>query len=206
LPLTQSPAWRILLSTVFCLIWNGSAVVLVVLAVNSFVERRPEWFLTLFTIPFLAIGAGAIWEFVRLMMIHTGIGPTHVEVSEHPLQPGQRYRVYLSQAGRLSMKTLTLNLVCEEVATYRQGTDLRTETQRVFDRQIFRETDFRIEPGLPFEQQCVVEIPVAAMHSFQSDHNAINWRLAIRGEAEQWPPYERVYPIIVRPAGNGEHH
>lgn len=204
LPLVQATAWRLMLSTVFCLIWNGSAAVLVVLATNSFIDRRPEWFLTLFTIPFLIVGTRAIFDFVNQMLIHTGIGPTTVEVSDHPLRPGRVYGIYLSQAGRLNMLTLTLNLVCEELATYRQGTDIRTETKRVFDRQLLRQTGFTVQPGIPFEHQCTFEIPAEAMHSFQSEHNTINWRLAVRGEAETWPPYERCYPIVVYPAHGGD--
>lgn len=203
LPVLQSPAWRLMLAAVFCLIWNGSAAVLVVLAVRSFVDDRPEWFLTLFTIPFLAIGAGVLHRFVQLMMIQTGIGPTQVEVSDHPLRPGHGYGLYVCQSGKLAMHTLTLNLVCEELATYRQGTDIRTETKKVFDRQIFRQQGFLIEPGIPFEHQCTLEIPPDAMHSFRSDHNAINWRLDVRGEAADWPPFERSYPIVVYPAGSG---
>jgi hypothetical protein len=199
LPVIQSAAWRLVFATVFCLIWNGSAAVLLVFAINSFLDERPEWFLRLFTVPFLAIGGWAIYDFVRQMLIHTGIGPTHVEISEHPWYPGGTYRVYLSQGGHLNMSTLALRLVCEEMATYRQGTNIRTEIKAVFDRQIFRKTNFHIEPGIPFEHTCSVEIPFDAMHSFQSEHNAINWKLLVRGEAEGWPPYERCFPVIVHP-------
>jgi hypothetical protein len=202
----QSTAWRLLLSAVFCLIWNGSAAVLVVLAITSFLEGQPEWFLTMFTIPFLFIGSRAIVKFVNQMIVHTGIGPTHVEISDHPLRPSHRYGVYLTQAGSMTMKGLTLNLVCEEVATYRQGTDIRTESREVFDRQIFRQLDFSIQPGIPFEHECLIEIPADAMHSFQSEHNAINWKLAIRGEADTWPSFERSYPIIVYPVQDGDNH
>jgi hypothetical protein len=202
--LIQSAAWRLMLSAVFCLIWNGSAAVLVVLAANSFLDRRPEWFLTLFTIPFLIVGTRSIFEFIDQLMIHTGIGPTQVEISDHPLRPGNRYSVYLSQSGRLTMRALTLHLVCEETATYRQGTDIRTETKQVFDRQIFRRLEFSIAPGVPFEHECLIEIPADAVHSFQSEHNAITWKLAIRGEADAWPCFERCYPIIVYPPSCGE--
>ena len=203
LPVVQSPAWRLMMATVYCLIWNGSAAVLLVLTVRSHLTAHPQWFLTLFTIPFLGIGVWSILDLVRQLVIHTGIGPTNLEVSEHPLRPGGDYRVCLSQAGRLWLKTLTLNLVCEEAAMYRQGTDIRQETKTVFDRQIFRQTDFPIEPGMPFEHQCVLHIPPEAMHSFQSEHNAVNWRLVVRGEAESWPPYERCFPIIVYPTHDG---
>ena len=199
LPVVQSPAWRLLFSAAFCVVWNASAVVLVVLAVKSFLADDPEWFLAIFTVPFLVIGGFAIYDFVRQMLLHTGIGPTNVEISDHPLRRGGRYGVYLSQTGRLWMKTLALDLVCEEAATYREGTDVRTERRAVFKRQIFRRTDFSIEPGMPFEQECTIEIPHDAMHSFQSEHNAVNWKLVVFGEAEGWPPFERSFPMILYP-------
>jgi len=203
LPIVQSPAWRLVFATLFCLIWNVSAVILVAFAANSFLHDRPEWFLTIFTIPFLVIGGWAILDFVRQWLVHAGIGPTNVEISDHPLQPGRSYSLYLSQAGHLTMKTLAVNLVCEEAATYRQGTDVRTEQKHVFDRQVYRQTDFRISPGEPFEREVRLEIPPEAMHSFQSEHNAINWKLVVHGEADAWPPFERSFPIIVYPHYDG---
>lgn len=203
LPVVQSPAWRLIFASVFGLIWNISAAVLVFFAMRSILSGRPEWFLVLFIIPFVAVGAWLVRDFVRQMLIHTGIGPTQVEISDHPLHPRTLYQVYLSQGGRLWMRSLALSLVCEEAATYQQGTDLRTETKSVFDRQVFRKADFRIDPGMPFEHQCAVEIPADAVHSFQSEHNAVNWKLVVRGEADAWPPFERAFPVIVHPAHDG---
>lgn len=203
LPVVQSPAWRLMFATVFCVIWNISAGILVIVAVTGFLRTKPDWFLTIFTIPFLLIGGWSVYDFVRQWLLHAGIGPTNVEISDHPLQPGRGYPVYLSQSGRLTMKALAVNLVCEEAATYRQGTDIRIEQKRVFDRQIYRQTDFRIAPGMPFEHEFRLEIPPDAMHSFQSEHNAINWKLVVHGEADAWPPFERCFPMIVYPCNDG---
>lgn len=205
LPVVQSPAWRLLSAALFCLIWNVIATILVVLAISGHQQGSPHWFLTLFTVPFVCIGVWGIRDFLRQMLHHAGIGPTAIEVSDHPLIPGTEYGVSISQTGHLSMNVLTLNLVCEESATYQQGTDIRTERRAVFDRQLFRKTGFSIEPGIPFEQMLTLEIPKDAMHSFQSEHNAVNWRLIVRGEADAWEPFERSFPIIVHPRyGNHE--
>lgn len=203
LPVVQSPALRLVFASVFALVWNVSAALLIYFAVKSMLSDEPDWFLVIFIVPFLAVGVWVVRDFVRQMLIHTGIGPTNLEISGHPLRPRSAYRVYVSQGGHLAMRSLTLNLVCEEAATSQQGTDLRTETKVVFDRQIFRQTDFPIAPGLPFEHQCTVEIPDHAAHSFQSEHNAVNWKLVVRGEAESWPPFERAFPVIVYPADDG---
>lgn len=203
LPIIHSPAWRLIFASVFGLIWNISAAFLIYFAVRSLLSGSPQRFLVLFIIPFVAIGVWVVRDFVRQVLIHTGIGPTNVEISGHPLRPGSVYDVYVSQGGRLAMRSFALSLVCEETATSRQGTDLRTDAKVVFDQQIFRQTGFRIDPGLPFEHQCRAEIPKHAVHSFQSEHNAINWRLVIRGDAESWPAFERAFPVIVYPPDDG---
>jgi hypothetical protein len=203
LPMVQSPASRLTFSLVFCIIWCASSTMLVVLAITSFVWNRPDWLLTLFTIPFLAVGAWSIYDLIRQCSMYAGIGPTNVEISDHPLRPGGEYMVYLSQSGRLAVNALALKLVCEEAATYRQGTDIRIERKRVFDRQIDRKTEFRITPRAPLECEIKLEIPADAMHSFQSEHNSINWKLVVHGEADAWPVFERSFPIIVHPRNDG---
>ncbi len=208
LPEVQSPAWRLILAMVFCIIWTASAALLSGMAVLSFVKGQPEYFLAIFAIPFLVISGWSIRDMLRQWSVYAGVGPTHVEISDHPLKPGGKYWVYVSQSGRVTMKALAVHLVCEECATFRQGTDIRIEQKRVFNRQIDRRTDFRITPDEPLELETRLEIPTDAMHSFQSEHNAINWKLVIHGEAGAWPSFERCFPIIVYPRYDGkqDHH
>ncbi|MCD4728355.1 MAG: hypothetical protein K8R46_11875, partial [Pirellulales bacterium] len=132
LPISGSPAWALLGILTFCVIWNGVVTVFVVIAVDGHLEGNPDWFLTLFTIPFVLVGFGAIVIFLRKLLVAAGIGPTRLEISDHPLHPGEKYRVFLSQSGRLDMNALRVSLTCEESATYRQGTETRTETREVF--------------------------------------------------------------------------
>jgi hypothetical protein len=199
LPIVQSPIWKLAAATAFCLVWNSIASVLLVLAIDSHVSGKPEWFLTLFVVPFVAIGVWAVYYFARQFLIHTGIGPTSVEISDHPLQPGKRYSVYVSQAGRLSVQSLELLLACEEEATYHQGTDVRTDVQRVYEQRVFCREDFEIMPGIPFEHECELRIPHRVMHSFKSNYNAIQWKLVVKGNARGWPIYERSFPVVVYP-------
>lgn len=203
LPVSQSSSWRLVLAGVFCLIWNTSAVLLVAVAANSFRAQRPEWFLTIFAIPFVMIGGWSVYDFVRQWLLFAGTGPTTLEISNHPLRPGRTYTVALSQAGRIGFQSLAVHLVCEESATYRQGTDIRTEQRRRFDRQLCRRTQIRIDPGKPFEYEFPLHMPEDAMHSFQSEHNAVNWMLVVHGQAEAWPPFERCFPLLVYPQDDG---
>jgi hypothetical protein len=127
------------------------------------------------------------------------MGQTTLEISDLPLLPGREFQVAIAQHGHVAMKSLQLWLVCEEEATYMQGTDIRTEAREVYRQSCFERCDFRIEPGVAFTETCSVPVPPTAMHSFQSAHNVVRWKLVVRGEAESWPLFERGFPIVVYP-------
>ena len=184
----------------FCIAWNGIVAAFVTMAVRSYFTGKPDWLLTLFTVPFAAIGVWAIVVLVRQLLVATGIGPTLVEISDHPLSPGGQYRLFLSQSGWLTVNRLRVLLVCEEVATYRQGTDTRTETREVFRKELFRRDNFEIRGGMPFECDIDLTLHDGAMHSFAANHNEIAWTLVVEGDAAGWPEYKRAFPVIVRPA------
>jgi hypothetical protein len=176
---------------------------MVAFAVRGHLAGKPEWFLTFFCIPFIAIGFFLIYGFFHQLLVTTGIGPTLMELSDHPLHPGGEYQLFLSQTGRLSVNCLTLSLICEEEATYRQGTDTRTESSKVFQQEILRQENFEIPPGIPFEIQIELRIPESAMHSVASAHNRIGWTLVVNGDVEGWPNFERSFPVILFP-GTGD--
>lgn len=199
LPTFETPLWQSLISTTFALAWNGMTIVLAVWAWRSYMAGRPEWFLTGLVSLFAAVGIWSVVFLVRHVLFHTGMGATIIETSHHPLRPGGRYQLLLSQAGHLRMKRLMLHLICEEEATYRQGTDVRTERRIVFRSTLVRQTNFAIEPGVNFEKELEFSIPEDAMHSFQTPHNAVVWKLVVEGQAENWPEFVRSFPIIVYP-------
>jgi len=199
LPPSQSPAWRLLATTIFAWSWLAMGGILAVWAISSHVTGQPEWFLTLFLLPFAAVGVWSIRYWLRQIWIDTGMGLTTLEISDCPLVPGHEYQVVLAQQGHISVKSLELWLVCEEEATYRQGTDIRTDVRRVVQTRLSSHGDFRIEPIEPFQAAIAVPIPAAAMHSFHSPHNSVNWKLVVRGEVAHWPPFERGFPIVVYP-------
>jgi hypothetical protein len=199
LPAAQTPGWRLLATTIFTLLWNAVCCVLTVWAIRGHVAGQHEWLLTLLLIPFWAVSAWSIRYLLQLIVIHTGMGLTTVEISDMPLLPGREYHVSISQHGHVTMNSLQLWLVCEEEATYTQGTDIRTEVRDVFRQPCFERRGFRIEPGVPSQDTCSVKVPARAMHSFHSQHNAIRWRLVVRGEAAGWPAFERGFPLVVYP-------
>lgn len=205
LPVVSSSTWKLWFATAFSLVFSGLTSVLIVVAVNSHLQRRPEWFLTLFLVPLVLVNVRGIAYFIRELWAQTRIGPTCVEIEDHPLLPGQEYSVFLAQSGRSSLRLLEMNLVCAEEATYHQGTDIRTENRVVAEQNVFRRESVRIEPGMPFEIREALRVPEQAMHSFQSGHNAVHWKLVVRAEPESGPCFVRSFPVIVYPpaARNG---
>jgi hypothetical protein len=189
-----------------CLLWNGIVAIFVVMALGGFARGEPDWMLTLVLIPFVALGVCLAAYLVRLAMVATGVGPTWIEVAEHPLAPGQSVDAMVSQSGRMKLHSLELWLACDEKATYRQGTDTRTETRRVFQERCFVREDVEIDQALPFESRCEIAVPAGAMHSFQANHNEVTWKLVVKGRVDGWPDYERVFQVVVNPPTNGHSH
>jgi hypothetical protein len=171
--------------------------------VNSHLRGEPEWFLSLFLIPFALVGVGLAWYTGRQVLITTGVGPTRLEISAHPLEPAGEYEILLSQSGRLTFRSLRVLLVCEEQATFQQGTNSRTETCPVFQEEIFRRDGFEVQHGIPFEVRSPLRVPAEAMHSFKSAHNEVRWKLIVKGDVQGWPNYEREFPLLVYPAAGG---
>jgi hypothetical protein len=199
LPITQSPGLRLLMSGVFTVLWNGMVAILAWIAARDYLAGHPDWYLVALAVPFGLIGLAAIVHFSMQLLLATAIGPTSVELSRQPMYPGQSYHLFLSQAGRLSVRSLTVTLVCVEEATYRQGTDTRTERRRVHQEQLFRKENFQIEPSAPFEHESILQFPGRVMHSFQSDHNAVHWMIVVEGVVEKWSNFERKFPLLVYP-------
>lgn len=200
LPVSSSHGWRLFAATTICLVWNGIVATFIVVAVHRHLSGQHNWGLDLFILPFATAGGYLIYFFVRELLIATGIGPTLVEISDHPLWPGKSYELHLTQGGNLAVNSLDVSFACEERATYRQGTDIRSDRRLVFRQSVFRREGFEISPGEPLSVRCDLRIPAAAMHSFKADHNEVQWTVVIEVNAAGWPNFQRAFPVIVYPS------
>ncbi|MEX0675955.1 MAG: DUF3592 domain-containing protein [Pirellulales bacterium] len=204
LPISTTAGWKLFAAAAACASWNALVAILVVAAARGLARSEPDWVLIVSLIPFVAAGIALAVYLVRQILVITGVGPTRIEISDHPLVPGRLYELFLSQAGRLTMRSLEVWVACDERATFRQGTDTRTETQRVYQARCFVRESFQILQGLPFESRCQVCVPQGAMHSFLTDHNEVSWKLIVKGSVNNWPDYQREFQIVVNPDVNGE--
>jgi len=196
LPVLGTPSRALMGWLAAALFWNGSVMAL---ALAVYYSGKFDWSFSLFLIPCLMIGLTLVAAFFRQWMVTTAIGQTVVEISDFPLICGQRYRVYLKQTGWLKMNWLEMLIVCEEEATFQHGTNTRRETRRIWQKTLVRHEKFDILHSVPFEIEKEIEIPSGMMHSFRSPHNEVRWRLCVRGSAQDWPVFERIFPLVVLP-------
>lgn len=178
------------------LFWNAMLAGLVATAVS----RGPlHWSFPLFVIPCGAVGIALPAIYVRQSRLIRAMGRTAVEVSAFPLVTGGRFQAYVIQTGRLRLHWFEVLLVCEEEAIFQHGTNLRRESRRVWQKTLLRHEKLEIMPHVPFECEAEFQIPPAAMHSFKSAHNEVRWRLVVRVSAENYPVFERTFPLVVLP-------
>ena len=199
LPQEASPGWTLASMLIACLVWNGIVAWLLVEATLAHWNGHGDWSMTLLLLPLVGGGIWLIQQAWRQWLRYSGIGPTWVEISDHPLYPGETYQLYVSQTGHLKVRRFTVVLVCEEETTFYQGTDPRTETRRVFEEMVLEKRRFEIELGVPFEAPCELTIPATAMHSFYAPHNKICWKVIVSGTTVRWPDFTRAFPLFVSP-------
>lgn len=202
LPLTISPAWEVVASMFYALLWNGLFMAMTVLAVQGFQVGQPRLTATALLFPLGYMAVRTTHRFLIRLVETTSIGPTSAEVSDLPLLPGRQYELCLVQVGRGKVESLETRLVCEEEATFCQGTNVRTERRRVHDQRLFRLKDLAIKPEEPLSYTSDFNVPMNAMHSVQMTNNAIHWRLIVRGRMRRGTAFRRSFPLVVFPCTN----
>jgi len=199
LPLESPENWSLVGFGLFALLWNAIVVVLAVGVGADLMRGRTDWLLVGLLVPFVIVGVGCIVLFVRAAVLATSVGPTHVEISEHPLLPGTTCEVLVGQGGASPLECIEVGLEMEEAASFRQGTDTRTQRLVVRRHPLAAWKNVRPVPGGSFEARAAVQVPLDAMHSFSTENNAVQWRLVVRARPERWPEFIRVFPVVVLP-------
>jgi len=151
-------------------------------------------------LPFICIAAvWFLYRFFHQLLKLTGIGPSSIELSQYPLFPDSSCTMRLFQPGRIRLKVLTVWLVCQEEATFDEGTDIRTERRDVFRQRLFRKRSVDVSPDNPFIAEFDLEIPDHAIHSFRSANNRIQWKIIVEAEAKKWPKLNRTFRLSLYP-------
>ena len=163
-------------------------------------QNWSDWIIgTVFRGLFCGVGVVLFIGLIHQFLIAFSMGPTLLEISDHPLYPGRRYRILLQQVGVLRFFKLSVDVVCEEIARFRQGTDTITSRKEVFRQTLFERIDFETMPDLPLKEEFFVQLPHGAMHSLRLENNEVIWKFEIFAQIAGWPDIRRECPIIVRP-------
>ena len=195
-----SMASRAMATATLALLWNAAWFVLLAVVISGFLSGHPRWVLAFLLVPFAAVGVWAFRYFLDALRQTAGVGATIVEIGNHPLHPGESYDLFIAQAGSLNLRRLRVELICEEETTYRQGTDVRIDRHVAFTKILCTDRDLSIDPHRPWEQELRFDLPMDAMHSFQSANNAVCWRIAVSGDSRPWPSFCLNFPVFVHPA------
>jgi len=183
----------IILAAVF---WNGIVSVFVMNAAKAWQSGRPEWFLMIFLIPFVAVGL-----FLAAMIVHqflAAFNPRPVlTINSDAVRAGQPLDVgwdLLGKAGKITAFSITL--VGTESASYRRG------TRTVTDDKVFAEIPV-VTTTREMEMiggTATLAIPDDVMHSFIGKSNKITWALKVKGDIPRWPDIDETFSIVILPA------
>jgi hypothetical protein len=177
------------------LFWNGITSVFVWQAIEGFRRGSPEWFLTIFIIPFVLIGLAMICAVVYTLVAMFSPKPILTLTPGSPAL-GQQLRVEWKIHGSTHrLRNLRLLLIGKEKATYRRGTNTSTETKTFYRRALAE-----AKHGLEMVQgEGRIDLPTDLCHSLDLGNNEIEWSLKVEGEIPVWPDISDEYEITVRP-------
>lgn len=182
-------------AVVFAGLWNGIVSLFVVQAVKSHQRGAPDWFLTLFLIPFVVIGIGAVLSIFYFLLALRNPKLT-LALGESSPRLGDSVQLdWEANQSLHRLKTLRISLIGRESATYRRG------TRSVTDHATFH-SDTILELDGPVSEQSgslTLDVPIDSMHTFDSGNNEILWHLQVDGDIARYPDIKDSYPITVRP-------
>ena len=200
LPLGQRPVFPLVGQTLFATAWTIIAFVVLILSLFEPSSSWTDYILGIFFRGlFCGVGIILLIGVARQLWITFRVAPTLLELSDHPIIPNRKYRILLHQDGKLQFQNLTVDLVCEEIARFHQGTDTVTNRQDVFRQTIFSRADFSTTPDLPLHEEFFLHLPEEAMHSFRQKNNEVAWKLEFTARLVGWSELKRDCPIVVRP-------
>ncbi len=195
-----SPAVKALGIGCFALFWNGIvSVFLFAVIVPSFRREDPEWFVTIFMIPFVLVGLGLIAA-VLYQLLASFNPRSGLTLAESRLTPGAESSLSWRFSGRADrIRQLTIELEGREQARYRRGTSTSTDHHVFFSHQLVSLAGrfVTIQRG-----SATLEIPRRTMPTFEAPNNKIEWRIKVHGDVPFWPDVNDAFPIVVRPGGD----
>ena len=176
--------------------WNGIVSVFLWQVIKSFQRHRPEWFLTIFLIPFVVVGLVllGVVGYCFLQLFAPGV---KLRLSAAAVPLGGSADLEWEITGHASrIRKLRIWLEGREQATYRRGTTTSTDKSTFATLELASASLWSdIRHG-----RARLAIPADTMHSFKSDNNQIVWTLHVHGDIAFYPDVKDEFTITVLPA------
>ena|GEM_PF-3671284 len=194
------PGREVIILTFVTILWDGLLGFFIANSLSNWLDNsQPNLLEFLATLPFLLVGIALTIYVGRRLFQAMRLGPTIIEVDQETVEPGQTFRIYIFQSGRVVMRRFNLSLVMIEKTTTRQDSDVRIERRTAFSENLETRENLELKMGRPLEIETEVTIPQNAMHSFEARYNAIVWKLRVQAVVEGRPLVRWEFPVVVRP-------
>jgi len=135
------------------------------------------------------------------MVLMTRIPETVAEVDNMPVHLGESFQLTIRQPGPIRLKSLRVNLVCEQTTT--REVQRAGETKTDTDRRIIHQTnvlDLK-ETGAGHGEQVIahatVNVPAGVRLADIEGRKEITWRLEVWGRVRGWVGFGHPYVIQV---------
>lgn len=178
----------------FALFWNGIVSVFFFEVLEGWQRGKPEWFLTLFLIPFVLVGLVIVLVFLYQLLALSNPKPV-LTLNPGILRPGQSFELswkVTSKADRI--KNMTIVLWGIESATYQRGTSTHT-SHEVFYARTLADASYHsdIRSG-----QVHIDLPYELVPSLETGSNAIKWEIRVNADIPRWPDVQDTYKVEVK--------
>ena len=189
------PMGKVFGTLLFALLWNGIVSVFLWQVWKGWEQGRPDWFFTIFMIPFVLVGL-LLFGLVGYSLLALANPRPRLTLAPGRPRLGDGLRLewrFTGRAGRL--EHLHIFLEGREEATYQRGTKTHT------DREVFATLDL-IDTANAWEiprGTAELVIPAETMHSFGGDSNKILWEIKVEGKITRWPDVDQNFPVDIRP-------
>ena len=188
-----TPLTRLVGMVFITLFWNGIVSVFLFHLADEWKRGHQPWFLTIFLIPFVLVGAAFLFGAVSSLLSLTNPRPS-LHLTPGVLTPGCSFELAWSlrgPAGRL--QNLVIFLEGREEATYRRGTDTTTD-RHVFARFMIAGADNPLEMAQGSARRT---LPAGVPPGFSAGNNKILWSLRVHGKIAFWPDLSEEFEVAV---------
>jgi hypothetical protein len=189
----SGPLGKLATILIITAIWDGILCVFIWHVIDRW--HRTSWPVFVFLVPFGLVGLGLLVGVVYSLLALFNPRIT-LRLARGAIAAGDAADLEWTFDGRRDrIQRLTIRLEGREEATYRRGTDTKTDT-RVFTTLDLVETVREVEIRSGRRK---LQIPAGAAPTFHATHNNVRWVLKVQGEIPRWPDLKEEFEIEVLP-------